>query len=59
VENQTPKKTDLKFPEISEGLGFCGGECRFGDSPAGAVFKKKCCKKYKRKGRHCRGCPKL
>ena len=43
----TPEE-DIKSPFHREGM-ICREECLF----------KKCCKKYKRKGKHCRKCPKL
>lgn len=51
------KQEDL--PQIA-GCSMCDVVCRFDFLGGnGAVFKKKCCKKYKRKGRHCKSCPKL
>ncbi len=44
----TISEEESKSPFHREGM-ICRDECLF----------KKCCKKYKRKGRHCRKCPKL
>lgn len=40
------------------GCALCDTECRFDAFGGNVVFKKKCCKKYKRKGEHCKSCPK-
>ncbi|MGB3851187.1 MAG: hypothetical protein WA958_14555 [Tunicatimonas sp.] len=48
LENNSPaaeEPTDL----FDKGSLMFGNECQF----------KKCCKKYKKKGKYCRNCPKL
>ena len=55
--NQQDQKTEDLPQHI--GCSLCDATCRFGDTNGNMVFKKKCCKKYKRKGHHCKSCPKL
>jgi|GEM_PF-5953574 len=54
--NQEEKTMDLPR---NMGCSMCDSECRSGMlGGSNMVFKKKCCKKYKRKGEHCKSCPK-
>lgn len=52
--------TDTKTEDLPKmpGCSFCDVECRSAGFGGNMVFKKKCCKKYKRKGEHCKSCPK-
>jgi hypothetical protein len=58
VENAPIKYSDSKIIDLPERMGFCAENARLGID-GGLECKKKCCKKYKRKGWHCRNCPKL
>lgn len=55
-----PYHSDTKIEDLPKmaGCALSDVEWRFDNVGGNIVFKKKCCKKYKRKGEHCKSCPK-
>jgi len=57
--NLSAEKEKEQEYTLPQGFIFCGCEVRFSLTGNQEVYKKKCCKKYKSKGRQCKSCPKL